>query len=473
MRHIRLGASDFAGRYVAVFKSAWKSRGELDPPKRNADELAFLPAHLELTNSPASPAARWTMRTIIAFFCVVALWASLGKLDIVAVAPGKFVVDSRTKMVQSAEAGVVRQIFVRDGEVVKKGQLLIELDATATGAEREQVVQSLINARLATLRLDAMVASLSSNRSPVMSSDVELPEGRVEAEQALARSQFDTYQARRQGLRASIEQRKAELRTLQAAITPLDESARISRARAADYGSLVEGQYVGRHEYLLREQERIAAERELSTHRSRLQEIRSAISAAEEELRVLMTDTRQQALDQLRLAGEEVRQLTLEVAKTGQRDRLMKLRAPVDGSVQQLAVHTVGGVVTPAQTLLAVVPSDEALEVEAAVLNKDIGFVRAGQRVTLKIESFPYTRYGFLTGTVLSVSNDAAQDERMGPVFPIRVGLDKAIIELDGVRFRMTPGMSLSAEIKTGKRRVADYLLSPIERHGREALRER
>lgn len=473
MRHILQGLRDFAARYFAAFKFAWQARTRLDPPARSADELAFLPAHLELTDSPVSPTARWTMRIIITFFCVALLWACLGKLDIVAVAPGRTVVDSRTKIVQPAETGVVRRILVRDGQVVKKGQLLIELDSTATAAEHSQADDALVSARLAVLRLGALASSLDNNRAPTMPSAADLPRERLRAEQTLVSSQFDTYQAKRHGLQAGIAQRRAELQTTQATIAPLDESARISKERAEDYGKLVEGKYVGRHEYLLREQERIAAERDRATQQNRVQEIRSALSAAEEELRVLVTDTRQQTLDQLRQATEQVAQLTPEVAKTGQRDRLMALRAPVDGLVQQLGVHTVGGVVTPAQPLLAVVPSEEALEVEVTVLNKDIGFVHAHQEVTLKIESFPYTRYGHLTGKILSVSRDSAMDENLGLVFPARVGVDDAALEIDGVRVRMTPGMNISAEIKTGRRRVVDYLLGPLNQHRREALRER
>lgn len=141
--------------------------------------------------------------------------------------------------------------------------------------------------------------------------------------------------------------------------------------------------------------------------------------------------------------------------------------------MQQLAVHTVGGVVTPAQALLAVVPSEDTLEVEATVLNKDIGFVRPGQRASVKVESFPYTRYGYLEGVVQSVSHDAAQDEHLGLVFPARVRLRKVALVVDGVKVNLTPGMNLSVEIKTGKRRVIDYLLSPLKTHVNESMRER
>ena len=151
----------------------------------------------------------------------------------------------------------------------------------------------------------------------------------------------------------------------------------------------------------------------------------------------------------------------------------MQLRAPVSGTVQQLVVHTIGGVVTPAQALLAVVPDEEAREVEATILNKDIGFVHAGQRATVKIESFPYTRYRYLEGVVDTVSHDAAQDENMGLVFSARVKLVNKALNVDGVNVAITPGMSLSVEIKTGRRTIIDYLLSPIRKHTDEALRER
>lgn len=473
MKHVIEGLRAFTGRYLTVFKSAWSIRQQLDPPVRTEDELAFLPAHLELTETPASPTARWVMRSIIALFCVTLLWACFGQLDIVAVAPGKTVVGSRTKVIQSAETAVVRRILVQDGQTVKQGQLLIELDATAAAADFAKAGEALTNARLAQLRQAAMAEALRSGRLPTLAADPALPKDRLAAEQRLARSQFETFQARRDGLSANIAQRQAELQTVQSLIGPLEENARIAKSRAEDYASLVEGKYVGRHEYLLREQERIAAERDLATQRSRLVELRSAITSAQEERRVLIADARQQTLDGLRQARDQVSQFTPEVAKTGQRDKLMQLRAPVDGTVQQLVVHTVGGVVTPAQPLLVVVPSEESLEVEATVLNKDIGFVKAGQPVTVKVESFPYTRYGYLTGKVETVSHDAAQDEKLGLVFPARVRLEGATLNIDGVDVRITPGMALSVEVKTGKRRVVDYLLSPLRTHANEGLRER
>lgn len=464
---------EFGKRYSDAFKAAWSTRASLEAPARNADELAFLPAHLELIEAPVSPTLRWTMRLIIGFFCVALLWSLFGRLDIVAVAPGRTVVSSRTKVLQPMETAVVRRILVRDGQQVKAGELLIELDATDASAELDKANETLINARVAEARYSALDTALNTSVPPKVQTSGDVPPQRLEWAQQLASSDFSEYRAKQQSLQATIALRRAESNTASSQIASLEEGVRIARERAANMERLIDKKYVSRHEFLAQEQQRVEMERALTAQQARLQETLSAIDAATDELRVLNAETRQKVLDGLRQAREEIAQYTAQVTKTQQRRQLMQLRTPVDGTVQQLAVHTVGGVVTPAQELLAIVPSEETLEVEATVLNKDIGFVRAGQRATIKVESFPYTRYGYLQGVVESVSHDAAQDKNLGLVFQSRVKLDKASLFIDGVTVALTPGMTLSVEIKTGTRRVIDYVLSPLLQHQNEALRER
>ncbi|MET3653923.1 HlyD family type I secretion periplasmic adaptor subunit [Dyella japonica] len=459
-------------RYREIFQACWRDRRHLDPPDRHREELAFLPAHLELADSPASPVAHGSMWTIMALFAVAVVWASVGKLDMVAVAQGKTVTTGRTKTLQSSETAVVKRIAVEDGQTVKQGDLLIELDTTATSADSRKAQDALVNARVTAARSAALIQSLETNRPPTVQGDGLSPSP-SDAAQTLAISQFATYQAKVQGLQATVQQKQAELRTVESAIGPLEEYLAISRDRVRDYELLLEKNYVPKQEYMLRKQERITAERDLAAQRSRREELRSAIVAAQKELAVTAADMRRQWQDELRQANEQVQQYEPELIKATQRDGLMHLRAPVDGTVQQLAVHTVGGVVTPAQPLLSIVPQHDALEVEAAVLNKDIGFVRPGQRATIKIESFPFTRYGYLEGEVASVSHDAINDEKLGLVYAARVRLKRATLNVDGVLVHLTPGMALSAEIHTGQRRVIDYLLAPIRQGMDESLRER
>ena len=156
-----------------------------------------------------------------------------------------------------------------------------------------------------------------------------------------------------------------------------------------------------------------------------------------------------------------------------QQARLAQLMAPVDGTVQQVAVHTDGGVVTPAQVLMVIVPKDAQVTAEVMVDNKDIGFVGAGQAAAIKLETFPFTRYGTVAATVKSVVADAVNDDKRGAIFPAVLSLDRASIDVDGRRINLSPGMNLTAEIKTGKRRVIEYLLSPVQQHVNESLKER
>lgn len=187
----------------------------------------------------------------------------------------------------------------------------------------------------------------------------------------------------------------------------------------------------------------------------------------------LVAETRRLALDSLNEGEQKAATFTQELVKSDSRGKLMSLTAPVDGSIQQLAVHTVGGVVTPAQALMTVVPRDNALEVEAFLENKDIGFVNAGQEAEVKIETFPFTKYGTIHAQVTHVSLDAINDERKGLIYSTRVKLGRATIAVGEKIVNLSPGMAVTVEIKTDKRRVVEYFLSPLLQYKDESLRER
>ena len=473
MKHWMQALSEFLGRYREAFRQAWGDRHRHISPPRSRDEVEFLPAHLELIETPVSPFSRILMWSIVVMFVVALLWACLGRLDIVAKAPGNTVVSSRTKVIQPSETAVVRSIHVRDGAHVRRGDLLVELDGTLTEADARKVETGLLAERLNVLRLEALLEAFTNGRPPQLQTADGITPAQQQQAQAMADAQYQSQLSSSSALKASIEQRSSEAATINAMLGPLAENAEISRARAADYAGLLEGRYVSRHEYLLREQERISAENELSTQRNRLHESQSAIANATQELSALKASVAEQVLFDLKQAREQVAQLEADNIKAVQRNRLMQLRAPVDGRVQQLAIHTVGGVVTPAQELMAVVPDDDGLEVEVTVLNTDIGFIRQGQPAVLKLDSYPFTRYGYLEGEVVSVSTDAAQDEKLGLVFPVRIRLGNGNLNRNGRPLRLSAGMSLTAEIMTGRRRVIDYLLSPLRENMDAAGNER
>ncbi|EMK7255348.1 alpha-hemolysin T1SS ABC transporter subunit HlyD, partial [Escherichia coli] len=178
-------------------------------------------------------------------------------------------------------------------------------------------------------------------------------------------------------------------------------------------------------------------------------------------------------LDKLRQTTDNIGLLTLELAKNEERQQASVIRAPVSGKVQQLKVHTEGGVVTTAETLMVIVPEDDTLEVTALVQNKDIGFINVGQNAIIKVEAFPYTRYGYLVGKVKNINLDAIEDQRLGLVFNVIISIEENGLSTGNKNISLSSGMAVTAEIKTGMRSVISYLLSPLEESVTESLRER
>ncbi|HEY9100429.1 MAG TPA: HlyD family type I secretion periplasmic adaptor subunit [Thiobacillus sp.] len=469
----RQAFADLFKRYAKIFRHAWSQRKETDAPVLQAHEAQFLPAALALRDTPVHPAPRITLWLIIAFAVIAVLWASFGRIDVVATAVGKIIPNDRTKVIQPMETAVVKAIHVRDGQEVTLGQVLIELDATITTADSDRLRNEALTARLEALRAEALLAALASGRAPRLKPLDGADTARLVAEQSQASGQYQEYQARQLQLQAEIARRRAELQATQDQVVKLEQTVPIARQRAQDYQKLVKENFISQHGYLDREQVRIEQEQDLASSRSKVSEIRAALMEAQQQQATLTAETRRVLLDQLNLASQKAASLEQELVKADQRGRLMRMTAPVAGTVQQLAVSTVGGVVTPAQPLMVIVPKDNVLEVEAMLPNKDIGFVNPGQAVEVKVETFPFTKYGTIHGTITQVSSDAIQDEKLGLIYSTRVKLARDTLQVENKTVRLSPGMAVTVEVKTGKRRVIEYFLSPLMQVTSESLRER
>jgi hemolysin D len=465
--------SDLTNRYANIFYHAWSQRRETDSPALQPHEAQFLPAALALRDTPVHPAPRITLWLIMAFTLIAVLWATFGRIDVVATAVGKIIPNDRTKVIQPMETAVVKAIHVRDGQEVSLGQVLIELDATTATADSERLRNEALTARLEALRVQALLAALASGTPPRLQALDGADPARLLAEQSQASGQYQEYQAHQLQLHAEIARRRAELQATQEQVTKLEQTAPIARQRAQDYQKLVKENFISRHGYLEREQSRIEQEQDLASSRSKVAEIRAALAEAQQQQATLAAETRRQLLDQHNLAVQKAASLKQELVKADQRGRLMRLSAPVAGTVQQLAISTVGGVVTPAQPLMVIVPKENVLEVEAMLPNKDIGFVNPGQDAEVKVETFPFTKYGILHGTITQLSSDAIQDEKLGLIYSTRVKLAKDTIQVENKTVRLSPGMAVTVEVKTGTRRVIEYFLSPLMQVTSESLRER
>lgn len=465
---------ELLNRYLLAFRAAWKNRQAMESLARTRDEAEFLPATLALQETPVHPAPRIAMRLIIAFSCLALLWAIFGRVDVVATASGKIIPDSRSKIIQPIETASIRAIHIQDGQYVHQGEKLIELDSTITSAEIEKLNNEWLSAALEDIRYQALLLAQENNKTPFLDKfPDDVGEARQIAEQQWVIGQFNAYSARLSQLEAVILRREAEGRATEAQVEKLRNILPLTRQREADYAGLLEKNHVSRHRYLELKSELIGQERDLIAQQERLTEIRAAHTEAERDKIRWVAETRREWLDKLHDAERRSSSLLQELVKAESRGKLMLLTAPVDGVVQQLAVHTLGGVVTAAQALMVIVPRDGPIEVEALLPNKDIGFVRQGQEVAVKVETFSFTKYGTLKGEVIHVSSDAIQDEKLGLVFSIRVRLFEDNLIVDGNKVKLSPGMAVTVEIKTAKRRLIEYFLSPLLRYGDESLRER
>jgi len=397
---------DAISRHWNVWRTAWQEQKRQEPITiPQGKELEFLPAVLEIQESPPSPVGRTIIFIIIGVFSSALLWSVFGHIDIVAVAQGKIIPSDYSKVIQPLESGIIKKIHVRDGQHVKKDDVLIELDATTTGADQERYSNEYLSVLTEVARLQALIADQDSFTPP---------KG--------ANAKFVEIQRNR------LRDQLTEFRSLQ--------------NQAEAYKTLYDKQLVSKMQYL-------------EADRARAQK------AQEHAAEYAEAKTRAHSLSQ-------------ELAKAENRSSQQTLTAPIDGIVQQLAVHTVGGVVTPAQQLMVIAPREGLLEVEAWVDNKDIGFVNPEQEAEIKIEAFPFTRYGTIDGKILTLSKDAVPIEKVGLVYAARVSMVRSTIQVEnGKEISLSPGMNVSVEIKTGQRRLIEYFLSPLLQASRESIRER
>ncbi|MFO0707314.1 MAG: HlyD family type I secretion periplasmic adaptor subunit [Nitrospira sp.] len=456
-------------RHWAVWKAAWQAeRGAPLGAVAGGRATEFLPAVLEIQQAPPSPIGRAILWTIMAVVTFATVWAALGWLDIVATAQGRIIPSGYSKVIQPYETGVIAAIHVLDGQVVKKGDVLIELDPTQNRADHDRASNEYRAARVEAARLRALIAGQSPFEAPA-DADPQY----VALQQQLLVDQLAEYRAKVDAARHLVDQRRSALEQTRENIVRLEATVPMETERAEAYKKLLEHDAVTKMDFLQAEGQRIDKVQELAGQRKKVKQDESALAEAEKHYRAMVSEFQQARQVELSTAETKALSLVQDVTKAGQKADLQRLTTPIDGVVQQLAVHTVGGVVTPAQQLLIVVSQEHPVEVEAQVENKDVGFVKEGQPVEIKVETFPFTLYGTIPGRVLTVSDDAAPIEKVGLIYPTRVSMDRGTIQVDGRSVNLSPGMAVTVEIKTGQRRIIEYLLSPLLKSIKESMRER
>lgn len=432
-------------------------------------EYQFLPAALEIQDSPPSPIGRWIIWSIVILFSLAVLWAIFGKVDIVAVAQGKIIHSGKSKTIQPLQPGYIKAIHVKEGQQVNKGDVLIELDSTISSAEKRRLEDELNSLGLEKRRLELFVKALEQDDLSVISEDVNLPE----QHQYLLKQSIYSYQDNLSALEDAKERAASEVQVIETQIERYNEIIPVLQKRFAIYEKMSKKGIVSKVDYLQVQKEQLETLKGLESEKGRKKVAVASLNEAINRIKALKSKHLSESLLRITEIDTRIEQLNSEVDKTNQQQFYERLVSPIDGTVQQLEVNTIGGVVTSAQPLMIIVPQDRELIAEAKILNKDIGFIYEEQKASVKVDAFNFTKYGLIDGEVISISEEAIEDEKLGLFYSTRVKLSENKINVDGKWVNLSPGMSVAVEIKTGQRRLIEYFLSPILRHKQESIKER
>ena len=450
-------------------KKWWTSHKE---PQLSRDETEFLPAILEVTETPPSPVGRFVLWSIIALLMVAILWAFFGHVDEVAVATGKIVPIGQVKIVQAESKGVVKNILVKPGAVVKKGQILIELDQTFSAADLSRLKKQVAYANLEIERLTAE----REKRPLVLTSDPNLDPKDLQFQMQLYSSRNLDYDGKLLKAQNAVQQQSSSLSSALINKRKYSDLLTIAKDKEKRLEDLVARDAVSLFQLLDARSRRIELLETLAAQDAEIERNQAALAEAQSILANIVAEHEKDIMTNMVEARKLLVQAAEELKKAEEKNRLAQLTAPVDGRVHQLAVHTIGGIVTEAQPLLMIVPEDVSMQVEAWAANKDIGFIQVGQQAEIKIETFNFQKYGILDAQVVEISPDATEsnnDKEKDKKFRIVLNLNDQGVIVGNRQVPLTPGMAASAEIKIRKKRIVEFFLDPFRQYQSEALRER
>ncbi len=443
----------------------------------------FMPGILGVEHAPPSPLPRMVLRGVLLLFFIMLVWSAFGRLDIVAVAEGKLVPVSYLKIVQPAEAGIVREIAIKDGEHVVAGQVLVRMDANVSDADGKTIQSELQHKALELRRIEAELAGI-----PFRMEKGDAPElfHHIEAEYLANRRALEDALAEE---RATLEKSKQELAATEAVRQKLEQTLPTYQAQEQAYAKLGKTGFAGNLMVLDKQRERIEQEQDLKAQQYTVRSLKAAIAQSEKRLAQISSNYRQKLQTEKATTYTDTQKLQQDWAKQEHRASLLELKAPQAGIVKDLATHTPGTVVSPGTVLMTLVPNDEALQAEVWVKNEDAGFVHARQPVKVKLSAYPFQKYGMIDGRVTQVSADASESpngnnpnntqqngngNNTGQLaYRTLVAMHTQTLNTDNDQLELTPGMQVAAEIKLGDETVLEYLLSPVRKAFHEAGRER
>jgi len=398
------------------------------------------------------------------------VWAYFAQLDEVAIAPGEVIPKGQVKVIQHFEGGIIQRIHVTEGQQVSQGDPLVQLDLGASGVNREELQVQIGGLTLMRTRLNA----------EAFGKRLKFTREIAEAMPELVRSEREAYEGRKRQLqstravlREQTRQRELEVKEVEAKRRALIKTLELARRRLDMSRDLLRDNLVPKMEHLKLESEVQSLEGDLARLKPAIPRIRASFAEAREREREELLKFRRQAVEELRKVELSIARNQELLAKATDQARRTEITSPVDGVVKNMRYHTIGGVVRAGEGIMEIVPSHENLVIEARISPVDVGYVRVGQPVVVKITTYDYARYGGLDGKVINIAADSDTDQENQQFFRVVVETDKSYLGSEPGSFPIAPGMQATVDIHTGAKSVMQYLLTPILKLKHEAFRER
>ncbi len=437
--------------------------------EQDPNETEFLPSILEVTETPPSPVGRAVLWTLVAMLIAGAIYICVGEVDEVAVANGKVVPVGNVKIVQSQNKGAIKELDVKEGDYVEEGQTLMVLDTTKTQADVDALKKQAAYYGLTVARLNAEMQDAPFTPP-------QDPEGLLEQKDIAA--QVTLYQSRRAKLAAdqqknlaAVEQASAGVEGSEAQLQKYRALQAVAQEKEDRLEQLMKEDAISYFQLLEARSQRVEYQRNAEATEKSILEQQGKLAEAQDNLRTTDSTYRQDTMSQLVEAKRQYNTLEEELKKADETNQQSVIVAPISGRVNQLAYHTLGGVVSEGAAILMIVPEDATLEIQAYADNKDIGFIQDGQDAEVKVETFNFQKFGMVNATVDEISPDAGsdpQDKMTYQKYRLTLGLENDDSGID-----LTPGMNVTAEIKIKKKKIIDFFLDPFRKYKDEALRER
>ena len=427
------------------------------------DKHEFTPLLVEIEERPTSPLGRSLLWSLFAFLTIALLWLFFAKIDVVVSARGKVIPVGEIKTLQPVETGVIGSILVKEGQSVKKGEVLMEIDPSVTQSDLESKQKNLSLLELEIERLDAQINDRAFHPSSTCQDTAA-----IATQQMMYTSGKLAYDQQRQVLQEQIRQNDEATETAKADKSRLKQllaSAKDHEARLKEVLDII-----AKKEYEDAKNQRVEYQEQLTMKEHVIAQSQGKLNELNQQLHLVTQEYRNKLLTDLTQKSKEATSLRTEVETTQFRNAKQQIIAPVDGYVGKLLVHTVGGVVTPAEKLLTLIPKGVPLIIQATVLNQDIGFITKEMEAAIKIDTFDFQKYGLLHGKVKHIADDAIEDEKLGPVYEITIDPKETTLKVEGKELTINPGMSVTAELKVGKRRVIEFFIYPMIKYLDEGL---